>query len=661
MKATYIINRVLCSICVIAALTSCVKDPEFETISHSSSPETKIINSSEGAVAGNIVVYVDDATAEEWLSLSDPTRATTEGLSIVVDELRIKSIKPVFNLAKNGDIKRERGMHRWFTIEFDDEYDVEQAATKLASMPNIERVEYATSTPQPEVEIIPAKELCATRTGDYPFNDPMLSEQWALNNRGDGSIFSTAVAGEDVNAFEAWKYSTGNPNVVVAVIDEAVKYTHPDLAANMWTNTAELNGVEGVDDDGNGNYVGDVGHGTHVAGIIAATNNNGIGISSIAGGSGNGDGVRIMSVQIFRESFSAYQNEIALGFEYAADMGAAIAQCSWGAILPMTVYSYIESSVIYEGICYFLEHGGSDVMDGGVVIFAAGNEHSNYASDPAAHYSCVAVTATAPDGLPTGYTNYAYGCNIAAPGGDFELVDGKLNMRGAILSTVPSETPDPYNNGRVCYDSDYGYMRGTSMACPYVSGVAALALSYAVEHGRHLSNSQLVDIIHSSARDIDSRLTGTKDYYKGDGVVEQLDLSAYHGKMGIGSIDALCAMGRVSDMQTVAVNVNSSAYLKLNDHIGNGKMKIEFYGYEIDDDTIERLGIERIAVFGDDTLTFICTKPGIGRIRLQYFVGVIPEGLGGYLVDITEYISGTIVDKEFLIIARENNDTGGWL
>ena len=137
----------------------------------------------------------------------------------------------------------------------------------------------------------------AARPSDEPFDDPGLPQQWHYNN--EGSI-RRAVEGADIDLFEAWKTTAGDPAVIVAIMDGGVQWDHPDLAANMWVNEAELNGAPGVDDDGNG-YVDDVygynfdkdtgaiepgGHGTHCAGTIAAVNNNGIGVCGVAGGTG---------------------------------------------------------------------------------------------------------------------------------------------------------------------------------------------------------------------------------------------------------------------------------------------------------------------------------------------------------------------------------------
>ncbi|MBR5771247.1 MAG: S8 family serine peptidase [Alistipes sp.] len=681
MRTLYnIVFAVLCGVLVV----SCVKDPKFEPTPAVESAN-KIIGNADGALSGELIIYVDDATADAWHNASSPTRAGVVAMDAVAAELGVESVRPVFNMAINADKKRERGMHRWFVVEFAEDTPVESVAQRYAAMKEVERVEYAMAFVRPEVNVVPVNEVAATRSGSEPFNDPMLPLQWGLHNEGSAEIFSSAYAGADINAYEAWKYATGNPKVVVAVVDEGVKYTHPDLAANMWTNTAELNGAEGVDDDGNGyvddiyglntieqngniswdnirydsegNYIGDVGHGTHVAGIIAAVNNNGEGISSIAGGSGNGDGVRIMSVQMFQESLGADNIRIAAGIEYAADMGAAILQCSWGQSVMWIGdegYEANTGSIYIAAIKYFVECSDNEVMDGGVAIFAAGNEGLNYTSYPGAYNQFISVAAYAPDGLPTGYTNYHYGCNIAAPGGDFEYVDGVLNPYGAILSTVPSETPDVYNNGKTFYGSDYAYMTGTSMACPFVSGVAALALSSAVDHGIRLTNDDLYDIICSSVSDIDHRLYGSKTVYTYSGKVSQIVLDDYRGKMGIGMVDALYAVSGMHGLKRVAASLNTSTYININETISDGKLGIKILDFEMDEDTKKRLGIDNICRFGEHEVYFVCRKPGIGKITLRYYAGCPKEDRGPDM-------SGKLIEKEYLIIARENNDRGGWL
>ena len=681
MKRIY--NLLFVALCGVLVV-SCVKDPAFEPTPTVESTN-KIIGNADGALSGELIIYVDDATADAWHNTSSPTRAGIVAMDAVAEELGVESVRPVFNMAINADKKRERGMHRWFVVEFAEDTPVESVAQRYAAMKEVERVEYAMEFVRPEVNVVPVESLPATRSDSEPFNDPMLPLQWGLHNEGSSEIFSTAYAGADINAYEAWKYATGNPKVVVAVVDEGVKYTHPDLAANMWTNAAELNGAEGVDDDGNGyiddiygvntieqngniswnnirydsegNYTGDVGHGTHVAGIIAAVNNNGEGISSIAGGSGNGDGVRIMSVQIFQENTGVANERIAAGIEYAADMGAAILQCSWGQPVMWISdggYENNTGKIYIEAIKYFVECSDNGVMNGGVAIFAAGNESLMYASYPGAYNEFISVTAIAADGLPTGYTNYHHGCNIAAPGGDYEYVDGVLNPYGAILSTVPSETPDPYNNGKTFYGSDYAYMTGTSMACPFVSGVAALALSSAVDHGIRLSKDDLYDIICSSVNDIDHRLYGSKTVYTYSGKVSEIVLDDYRGKMGIGMVDALYAVSGMHSLQTIAAELNTTTYININETISDGKLGVKILDYEMDKETQKRLGIDKVSRFGEHEVYFVCRKPGIGKITLRYYAGCPKEDRGPDM-------SGKLIEKEYLIIARENNDRGGWL
>ena len=207
-----------------------------------------------------------------------------------------------------------------------------------------------------------------------------------------------------INLLSAWRYTAGDSRVIVAVLDGGVKCDHKDLVANMWVNEGEVAG-DGIDNDGNG-YVDDVhgynfcannaniqadDHGTHVAGTIAAVNNNGYLGCGIAGGTGNGDGCRIMSCQIFDGSSTASVSQIAAAIKYAADNGAVIMNNSWAyAKGSYTTDSSFKNqfSALINAIDYFEQNAKLEgVIDGGIALFAAGNDGYGVPSYPGAYYN----------------------------------------------------------------------------------------------------------------------------------------------------------------------------------------------------------------------------------------------------------------------------------
>ncbi len=315
-----------------------------------------------------------------------------------------------------------------------------------------------------------------------PFDDPGLPRQWHYHN--DGTMYNcegevVAKAGADINLFETWKmYGHGGPSVVVAVMDMGIQYNHPDLAANMWVNEAELNGEPGKDNDGNGvrndvyGYNGRTrdgniepgSHGTHVAGTIAATNNNGIGVCGVAGGTGNGDGVRLMSCQIFGPDNTG--GDYPDVYRYAADNGAVISQNSWGY---SQMYTAIPQDVAVA-MDYFIENAGigpdgeqTGPMRGGIIICSAGNDYSSRLTFPGADDRVIGVTAMMANYVKAAYSNYGTAADIFAPGGS-ERSDTEFSLDGRVYSTDITDS--------------YGYKGGTSMACPHVSGIAALLISH---------------------------------------------------------------------------------------------------------------------------------------------------------------------------------------
>ena len=539
----------------------------------------------EDVVQGQLLVRFDarvsDILEKAGVTKSGPMMPMTRSGILSVDEIldlvegyQIERVFPVD--VRSEEKARKEGLHLWYVVRFSEEYPVDKVAADLSKLGEVSRVEYnrtlkkASDDKPTPLTIERLKELAANAAGGA-FDDPLLSDQWHLVN--NGNLRPTKfIKGADVNVEKAWEMTTGDPSIIVAVLDEGVDVSHPDLQASMWVNEGEV-WKSHEDNDGNG-YAGDVhgynfvskhgvistdsrydtGHGTHVAGVIAAVNNNGTGISSIAGGNASQPGVKIMSCQIFSGQYAGTVLEEVRAIKYAADNGAVILQCSWGYISGAAnpyewtpQFSTDEEWEYYnvlerKALDYFVHNAGSPdgVIEGGLVIFAGGNEAAPAASYPGAYPDFVAVAATAGDFTPAVYSNYGPGTTISAPGGDqdyyYDYVDEthRIGEVGCVLSTLPFNVSE----------SGYGYMEGTSMACPHVSGVAALGLSYAAKLRKHFKAEEFIAMLYDSATPIDQYMTGTKQYKKyvidlfESAPMMSLDMNAFRGKMGSGQVNA---------------------------------------------------------------------------------------------------------------------------
>ncbi|MBC7106540.1 MAG: peptidase S8, partial [Firmicutes bacterium] len=296
----------------------------------------------------------------------------------------------------------------------------------------VQVVRVPSGTVREKVAAYRAEECVAFAEPDYEAgalfipNDPYFPSQWGLNNTGQTGGTEDA----DLDAPEAWEYSSGS-GVRVAVVDTGIDLSHEDLRDKIAVSANFTNSRTA--DDG-------FGHGTHVAGIIGAVTNNGRGVA------GTAPGCVLMNVKVLNDRGTGYYSWISRGIVWAADNGARVINLSVGGASP--------SDTLREAVEYAWAKGA-------VLVAAAGNNGTSDPVYPAYYEPCIAVAATDASDAMAGFSSYGLWVDLAAPGVD-------------IFSTLP----DHRSRLRT---QNYGFLSGTSMAAPFVSGTAALV--WATKYG----------------------------------------------------------------------------------------------------------------------------------------------------------------------------------
>jgi len=373
-----------------------------------------------------IVKFLDKVTFSE-----SPKGFIVTGIESI-DKLNIEfSVKSVEKLLEHDEVS---SLSNVYLLKFHNKNDIFSIATKYAENPNIEYAEpnylyHLCSSTRRSWQSV--QEISTSPSSNFIPDDPLFNQQWFLNQFSDC----------DIDAPEAWDIETGDPDIVIAVVDTGVDYNHEDLADNIWTNPGEIPN-NWKDDDNNG-YIDDIhgwdfhdkdnspmdyhGHGTHCSGIISAVTNNGIGVAGIA------SNCKIMPVRVGNNLVWVWN--VLAGIEYAAYNGADIISMSLGN------YALLDSEK--DALDYAYNQGS-------VLVAAAGNDDNSLEHYPAAYDNVIAVAATDQNDNRAYFSNHGLWVDVGAPGYE-------------ILSTIPGNIYEKYS--------------GTSMACPVVSGIVGLLLS----------------------------------------------------------------------------------------------------------------------------------------------------------------------------------------
>ena len=392
-----------------------------------------------------VIVFKPDISPVNYSVFNGNVSTEFEEVNRLNARFGVSYMWPLFPKAEEHG---EPAMAGYYSITFNDDYDLEEVLSSYEKLPRVDHVEPVGIH---KLNFIP--------------NDPYVTTQWGLSK---------------INAFTGWNLTHGDPLVVLGIPDSGVDWDHPDLNDDIWINEAEWNGTAGVDDDANG-YIDDYrgwdwvtgvngwpgeddqtpdnnpmdfsGHGTHVAGIAAAETNNSRGVA------GTGFDCRIMALRtgwLATDGIGYVRMDFcASGFYYAVNKGVKVINCSWGS-----------TSLLSSATNYAISHGV-------VMVTSAGNDGNSSADYLGARSDVLAVAGTDASDHKASWSNYGSWVEVSAPG-------------VTIRSTF--------------FNNTYEYLDGTSMAAPFVTGLAGLI--YAIDPA--LSNSQVRALIIDNADNIDA-------------------------------------------------------------------------------------------------------------------------------------------------------------
>jgi len=469
-------------------------------------------------------------------------------------------------------------------------------------------------------------------------NDPSFNNLWGLHNTGQ----TGGTIDADIDAPEAWQINTGSSNVIVAVIDTGVDYNHQDLAGNMWKNLAELNGISGVDDDGNG-YVDDIygidtrnndsdpmddhSHGTHCAGTIGAVGNNGIGVVGVNWN------VKIMALKFISAMGYGYTSDAIECLEYVIKMkqdygqNIRITSNSWGGV------DY--SQALYDAIQLA---GNADIL----FVAAAGNNKSDndtYPNYPSNYGlpNIIAVAATDHNDNLASFSNWGLASvDVAAPG-------------VSILSSTPN--------------NNYKYFSGTSMATPHVAGLAALILA---EHPNYSYNQVRENIITTvdPIAGLDGLIFTGGRINANNALTNTLTCDPSLPRLFISS--PFSQFGVLQNSQTVIRAFVATCKGPINNatvivDFSNGESSLTLYDNGISPDLVAGDGLYSglwipIAL-GDVTLTITASAPKYGTVSRQVS-GTVAYLMADFSAD--RYFGQAPLTVQFTDLSTGNPGIQGW-